>query len=111
MRQVPSLVVTNSRIAAGGRYAALVCEARVPVSASRTALATSSGRAFRSPATVAASTQPRPGRWVPETAYPVVTGETTVAASPSGSGPISIQDSSSRDSGARSPKRTSSPVS
>ena len=62
MRQVPSLVVTNARIAAGGRYAVVVWEARVPVSASRTARATSSGRVFRSPATVAASTQPRPGQ-------------------------------------------------
>ena len=57
------------------------------------------------------STQPRPASRVPETAQPSLTGWTTVARSPAVSGLISTQDSSSREAGVRSPRRTSSPVS
>ena len=57
------------------------------------------------------STQPSPASRVPETAQPSLTGCTTVARSLPVSGLISTQESSSREAGVRSPRRTSSPVS
>ena len=53
-------------------------------------------------AMVVASTQPRPGSWVPETAYPGWTGAMRTVRSPSSSAGSSTQDSASRLAGSRS---------
>ncbi|KRE61113.1 hypothetical protein ASG78_12245 [Nostocoides sp. Soil756] len=87
----------------------MVREARVPVSASSTALATSMGRTWSRLATVAASTQPRPGRWVPETANPGLTWAMGTGVR-SGSSLVVVVWNRRCASGGRSAKRVSSPV-
>ncbi len=118
---LPSLVRTNSRTARGGRQARLVVETRVPVSASSTARATSTGSVRNRPATTWAGTQASPGRKVPDTEHPGTTAAMVVsrgswarsiAAPPHGSStdgtPTAVK--LLRTSGSRSPMRTVSPV-